>query len=73
MLTFENEDAVGIVEERLGEGAKKELQGFLAFGEVEAEVRRDVWWLEGAESISREVVVRGWVYEVESGRVRRVV
>lgn len=77
MLTFKNEDAVGIVEERLGEGAKRELEtfggDFQSFGGLEEEVNKDVEWLRGLEVISTKVAISGWVYEVESGRVRRVV
>ncbi|KAF7894349.1 uncharacterized protein EAF01_009800 [Botrytis porri] len=77
MLTFGNEDAVKLVEERLGEGAKKELRifggEFLPFQDLEQEVRRDLEWLRGVEAIPEKVAVSGWVYEVESGKVRRVV
>ncbi|KAF7856858.1 hypothetical protein EAF04_009619 [Stromatinia cepivora] len=77
MLTFKNEDAVEIVKERLGEGAKKELEifggDFQPFAGLEGEVRRDVEWLRGVDVIPEKVDVSGWLYEVESGRVRRVV
>ncbi|KAF5878241.1 putative carbonic anhydrase protein [Botrytis fragariae] len=77
MLTFGNEDVVKLVEERLGEGAKKELDAFggefLPFADLEEEVRRDVEWLRGVEVIPENVGVSGWVYEVESGKVKRVV
>ncbi|KAB8302905.1 hypothetical protein EYC80_006229 [Monilinia laxa] len=77
MLTFQNDDAVKLVEERLGEGAKKELEkfgrDFQSFAHLEKEVERDVDWLKEVELIPRKVGVSGWVYEVESGKVRRVV
>ncbi|KAG4031392.1 hypothetical protein MFRU_009g01670 [Monilinia fructicola] len=77
MLTFQNDDAVKLVGERLGEGAKEELQhfgdDFQSFTHLEAEVERDVHWLRAVDLIPRQVGVSGWVYEVESGKVRRVV
>ncbi|KAF7893040.1 uncharacterized protein EAF02_000578 [Botrytis sinoallii] len=77
MLTFGNEDAVKLVEERLGEGAKKELDvfggEFLPFVDLEGEIKRDVEWLRGVEVLPEKVGVSGWVYEVESGKVRRVI
>ncbi|ESZ90134.1 carbonate dehydratase [Sclerotinia borealis F-4128] len=77
MLTFKNEDAVKIVEEKLGEGARKELEtfggDFQPFENLEKEVTRDVEWLRGVEAIPGEVGISGWVYEVESGRVRKVI
>ncbi|KAI9650481.1 hypothetical protein NHQ30_000497 [Ciborinia camelliae] len=77
MLTFTNEDAVQIVEDRLGRGAKKALEmfgdDFQPFGNLDAQVRSDVEWLRTVEVIPGKVGVSGWVYEVQSGKVRRVV
>ncbi|CAD6448007.1 78463e9e-b7e6-4d13-9b17-cc2514451e95 [Sclerotinia trifoliorum] len=77
MLSFSNEDAVGIVKGRFGEEAEKELEvfggEFLPFADLEGEVRRDVSWLRERRVLAEEVGVSGWVYEVESGKVRRVV
>ncbi|KAK4138398.1 carbonic anhydrase [Trichocladium antarcticum] len=77
MLTFENRDAVALVGESLGPGAAEELRqrklDFLPFPELEKAVQADVEFLKGTRLVPDEVPVSGWVYEVESGRTRRVV
>ncbi|KAF2398585.1 carbonate dehydratase, partial [Trichodelitschia bisporula] len=75
MLTFKNEDAHALVKEKLGSEAAGEIEGleFQPFPELEEEVRRDVEWLRGRKVLWPGTVVSGWVYEVETGRVRRVV
>lgn len=78
MLTFQNPDALEVVKKNLGEeGVEAVKEGFggkfLPFGDLEEEVRRDVEYLRGNKAIPKEVVVSGWVYEVETGRVRSVV
>lgn len=76
MLTFQNSDAVGLVEQNLGAEAVKELQAFggdfQAFGDLEEAVRRDVRALRETRLVKDEVVVSGWIYEVESGKARAV-
>ncbi|KAL1647823.1 hypothetical protein SLS58_002624 [Diplodia intermedia] len=74
MLTFGNDDARALVEKNLGKEAGEEVKGldFLAFPDLEEEVRKDVKWLAEQNTIPRQVTVSGWVYEVETGRVRRV-
>ncbi|KAH7012458.1 carbonic anhydrase [Microdochium trichocladiopsis] len=75
MLTFTNDDARALVEKNLGGEAAREVEGldFLPFPDLEEAVRRDVRFLRESKVISKEVVVSGWVYEVESGKVRQVV
>ena len=78
MLTFKNEDAQGIVRKNLGEDGARELGTafggeFLPFPELEKEVERDVQFLRASKLIPGSVRISGWVYEVETGRVRSVV
>ncbi len=75
MLTFRNADARALVEKNLGEEAGKAVRDldFLTFEKMEEGVRDDVEWLKEQKTISKEVRVSGWVYEVESGKVRQVV
>lgn len=78
MLTFQNEDALGVVKKNLGdEGVSAVKEGFggefLAFPGLEDEVRKDVEWLKENKAIAEGVVVSGWVYAVETGKVRSVV
>lgn len=77
MLTFKNEDATDIVRKNLGEEAVKELStfkgDFLAFPELEAAVKDDVEFLKKSKLIPDKVKISGWIYEVETGKVRSVV
>ncbi len=75
MLTFKNEDAHAVVEENLGAEAKKELAGldFQPFPNLEQAVEDDVKFLKESKAIPESVVISGWVYEVETGKVRNVV
>ncbi|RDL36854.1 uncharacterized protein BP5553_06206 [Venustampulla echinocandica] len=78
MLTFKDEDAVGLVKKNLGEGGIKAVQQgfreeFLTFPDLENAVRSDVEWLNQNKGIPDGLVVSGWVYEVETGKVRRVI
>ena len=75
MLTFKNEDAHGVVEKNLGAEAKKEIEGldFLPFPDLEKAVEDDVKYLRGSNAIPESITVSGWVYEVETGKVRSVV
>lgn len=74
MLTFTNEDAFNVVEKNLGHGAKEELTGldFLPFADLEQGVRDDVSLLRASKAIPDKVTISGWVYEVETGKVRPV-
>jgi len=74
MLTFTNEIAHGVVKKNLGEAGCKEIGelDFLPFPELEEAVRSDLAFLSGSKVISDSVVLSGWIYEVESGKVRRV-
>lgn len=77
MLTFKNEDAEGIVKKNLGEEAVKELGAFggdfLPFPELDEAVKSDVAFLKESKLIPDKVTISGWVYEVETGKVRSVV
>ncbi|RKU43090.1 hypothetical protein DL546_003187 [Coniochaeta pulveracea] len=77
MLTFQNEDAYKLVAENLGSEAEEELRAkkldFLPFSDLEKAVRDDVAFLRGNKLIPHEVPLSGWVYEVETGKTRRVV
>ncbi|KAI0395751.1 beta carbonic anhydrase clade D [Xylariaceae sp. FL0594] len=75
MLTFTNEDAHSIVKKNLGEAAAAEIAtlDFLPFPELEAAVKDDVEILKKSATVSHDVKISGWVYEVETGKVRQVV
>lgn len=80
MLTFKNEDAEDIVKKNLGDDALKELKehvhgngDFLPFSDLEAEVKKDVEFLKGSKLIPHKITISGWVYEIETGKVKQVV
>ncbi|KAL1608172.1 hypothetical protein SLS60_003111 [Paraconiothyrium brasiliense] len=74
MLTFDNDTARGLVKKNKGDEAAKEVEDldFLAFPELEEKVQDDVQWLK-SKAVEEGVKVTGWIYEVETGRVRKVV
>jgi carbonic anhydrase len=74
MVTFKNEDAHAVVAKNLGPEAAEEIKGldFLPFPDLDEAVREDVKFLKGSKAVAPDVVVTGWVYEVETGKVRRV-
>ncbi|KAL8806086.1 MAG: hypothetical protein Q9223_002376 [Gallowayella weberi] len=75
MLTFTNETAHSVIENALGAEAARELAGldFQPFPDLEKGVRDDVEFLRRSRAIPDEVTISGWVYEVETGKVRQVV
>jgi carbonic anhydrase len=77
MLTFQNEDAYGVVEKNLGADAVQELKSskldFLPFPKLEAAVEDDVKYLKGTKLVPDGVTISGWVYEVETGKTKQVV
>ena len=74
MLTFKNEDAYAVVEANLGEQGKEALGGldFLPFPDLDQAVKEDVEFVRASKAIPDHVEVSGWVYEVETGKVRHV-
>ncbi|KAL5114545.1 hypothetical protein ACEQ8H_007578 [Pleosporales sp. CAS-2024a] len=74
MLTFESDTAKSIVKKNKGDAAAREVDDldFLTFPHLEEEVRKDVKWLQ-SKAVESGINVSGWVYEVETGRARKVV
>ncbi len=77
MLTFKNNDAASIVRQNLGEDAVAELAlfggDFRSFPGLEDAVKKDVEFLKGSKLIPDKIKISGWVYEVETGKMRSVV
>jgi len=77
MVTFKNEDALGLVEKKLGVEARKELEeasfDFQPFPDLDGAVKDDVEFLKESKVVAKSAVISGWVYEVETGKVRQVV
>ncbi len=70
MLTFTQDQAVEVVKKQTGHDAAH--IAFQPFPDLEQSVRDDVAFLQGEDLIPADVAIWGGVYEVETGRVRRV-
>lgn len=71
MLTFSNDDAKGAVSKN--GGSLDAGFDFQPFSNLEKAVEDDVQWLKGNEALPKGVEVSGWVYEVETGKVKHIV
>lgn len=77
MLTFKNEEAVGIVRKNLGNEAVWELGAFLngdfmPFKDLETAIMEDIEWIRASKMIPKQIEVSGWIYETDIGKVKRV-
>ncbi len=74
MLTFTNEDLRARVADELGPAAARAASGidFLAFADLDASVRDDVLVLRRSPLIPQSIAIRGFVYDVRSGRLREI-
>jgi carbonic anhydrase len=74
MLTFDNATAKGLVKKNKGDAAAREVEDldFLTFPDLEAEVKKDVEWLQ-SKAVEQGITFTGWVYEVETGKARKIV
>lgn len=77
MLTFDNETATGVVEKNLGPEGKAELKkfggDFQPFPDLEKAVESDVSLLKESKLVAKGTTISGWVYDVETGKVRQIV
>lgn len=74
MLTFQNSDARAVVQQNLGDAAGSEVAhlDFLPFPELTSAVQDDLSFLRAQKTIPDGVGLSGWVYEVETGKVKKV-
>lgn len=74
MLIFDEEGGRGAVKANKGDKAAEEVKNleFLTFPNLEAKVKEDVEFLKG-KAVEEGITITGWVYEVETGKVRSVV
>jgi carbonic anhydrase len=70
MLTFSNEELRQRLRDRLGADASG--VDFLPFGDLEQSVRDDVATIRASPLVPDDVAVSGLVYDVRTGRLRRV-
>jgi carbonic anhydrase len=70
MVTFTNRDLHAKVKQDLGADASH--IDFLPFADLEESVREDVAFLQSSPLISGDVLIRGFVYDVRTGRLNEV-
>ncbi|HET8624789.1 MAG TPA: carbonic anhydrase [Gemmatimonadales bacterium] len=70
MLTFTNRDLRAKVQADLGRDTGE--FDFQPFQELDASVREDVDFLVGSELLDPKTLIRGFVYDVTTGRLREV-
>jgi len=77
MVTFDNATAKGVVEKNLGQAGVDALSAFggdfQPFPDLEGALKSDVDILKTSPLVSKGTNISGWVYEVETGKVRHVV
>jgi carbonic anhydrase len=69
MLTFTDDDFKRSIEEDTGIRPEWAAE---AFGDLDADVRQSIARIQASPFIPRKDAVRGFVYEVETGRLREV-
>ena len=70
MLTFSNDDLRGKLEAETGADASG--IDFLPFGDLQQSVRDDVAAIKASPFIDEDIPVRGFVYDVKTGRLTEV-
>ena len=70
MLTFSNRDLRAKVKEDLGQDTGE--FDFLPFTDLEDSVRQDLDFLQATQLLDPETVLRGFVYDVRTGRLAEV-
>ena len=70
MLTFSNRDLREKVKEDLGSDTGE--FDFLPFRDLEESVREDVEFLQATQLLNPDTLIRGFVYDVKTGKLREV-
>lgn len=74
MLTFTNREAHAVVAAKMGATASVELStlDFMPFSDLERAVKDDIAFLRKQSAIPKSTTITGWIYEVETGKIRPV-
>ncbi|KAG8831417.1 hypothetical protein FRC17_003195 [Serendipita sp. 399] len=74
MLTFTTPQLQGKLKEAYPEATKEiEAIDFLPFPNLEQSVKDDVEFLKNHPLVLKDTTITGWVYEVETGKVKQIV
>ena len=71
MLTFKDEELRGKLEKKTGTAAVVPVH-FHAFGDLEENVRRQIQKVRSHPWIPKDIPVRGFIYDVKTGRLNEV-
>jgi len=71
MLTFSNSDLRSILKRDTGSDTAEQID-FLPFGDLEASVTEDVKRIREHPLIPKDISIRGYIYDVRSGRLDEV-
>ena len=73
MLTFTNESLKDSLKQKYPSSSQEiDSINFLSFGNLEQSVKDDVDFLTKHPLVLDETTITGWVYEVETGKVRKL-
>jgi len=70
MLTFTNRDLRDKVREDLGQDTGE--FDFLPFQDLDESVRQDIEFLQATQLLNPDTLIRGFVYDVRTGKLREV-
>ena len=70
MLTFTNRDLRQKVQDDLGQDTGE--FDFLPFQDLDASVRQDIEFLQATQLLDPDTLIRGFVYDVRTGKLREV-
>jgi carbonic anhydrase len=70
MLTFSNSDLRAKVKEDLGQDTGE--FDFLPFDDLDESIRQDVEFLQMTQLLNPDTLIRGFVYDVKTGKLREV-
>lgn len=72
MLTFTNADGLNLVAKNQGADVLASTFDFQPFSDLEQGVKDDVAFLKSQPAIVKGTAISGWVYEVDTGKVKHV-
>jgi carbonic anhydrase len=70
MVTFSTQHLRDLVKKSPATSDDVDKIDFLEFSDAEAAVKSDVQWLKEEPLVLPETTISGWIYEVETGKVR---
>lgn len=73
MLTFSNAEALARIAKSNGTGVIESTYDFQPFSDLEQSVKDDVEFLRNNKALVKDTKVSGYIYDVDTGKVRHVI